>query len=275
MNKQQALINMIHNKYEQIIAIEQRFSVLGVDGDYRCRIEHYHDAIRCLNHDNGLERNSRLAAEKLADDVEMLRQITTRPFIVGRGEQHLSVGNELTLGEDAGRELRPDANVKRNLTAIYRDYTVFFIALMIEKAEDNINARNEENDVLVQDCYRLEQVLAALDAGKVDLQAVAKAANMMENDGLRQKIIAMLSQNAPSSAEIKNSISALQNVRRSLNDERKNLDAAGMRLASSQLMVYEGAKDVVKQLMQGGVNIVGKHTESAVQPPQTSKDRGI
>ncbi len=277
MNKMQALINMMNAKYEQITAIEQQFSIFGIDGDYRCRIEHYHDAVRALGdaHDDGLERHSRLAAEKLADDVEMLRQITARPTLAGRGEQHFSTNDALTIGADAGAELRPDSSVKRNLTSLYRDYTVFFVALMIDKAEDNINARNSENDVLVQDCYRLEQVLAQLGAGGADLSAVAKAANMMENDGLRKKIMSMLSQGAPSPQEIKDSISALQNVRRSLGDERKTLDNAGMRFASSQLMVYEGAKDVVKQLMQGGVNIAGKHTESAMQSAPTSKDRGI
>jgi hypothetical protein len=277
MDKQQVLINIIQNKYAEISEIERKFGIFGIDGDFRPRIEHYHDAIRAIDNDvaDGLHRNSRLSAERLAYDVEMLRQITARPTVAGRGEHHLSTQNEVALNQQLAENINPDAADKRKLTALYRDYTVFFIALLLEKIEDNITARTEENDILVQDCYRLEQALAGLNAGNIDINNVIKSAKMLENDGLRHKIMTMLAKGAPSKDEISSSIATLQNVRRSLAEEKKTLDAAGMRFATSHLMVYEGAKDTVKQLMQSGINIAGKHTESAMQHNQGSKERGF
>jgi hypothetical protein len=277
MDKQQFLINIIQNKYAEISEIERKFGIFGMEGDFRPRIEHYHDAIRAIGHDvgDGLERNSRLSAENLAHDVEMLRQITARPTVAGRGEQHLSTHNELTLASEVGIDNSPSSATKRQLTALYRDYTVFFIALMLEKIEDNINARTEENNVLVQDCYRLEQALAGLESGAIDINAVIKSAKMLENDGLRHKIMNMLAKGTPTKDEISSSIATLQNVRRNLATEQKTLNTAGMRFATSHLMVYEGAKDTVKQLMQSGVNIAGKHTESAMQHNQGNKERGF
>jgi hypothetical protein len=277
MEKAKLLINMLNNKYAELRDIEQKYNIFGLHGDFRPRIEHYHDAVRCYNNqsDQGLDRNSRLAAERLADDVEMLRQITARPLIVGRTQEHLSTSDALTIGELAGSELRPDAVIKRQLTSLYRDYTVFFVALMIDKTEDNIQARSEDNDIIVQDCYRLEQALAGLQNGSINISEVRAAANMLEHDGMRLKILNMLANATPDNNEISGAINTLQDVRRGLAEERKRIDAAGMRFASSQLMVYEGAKDTVKQLMQNGVNIAGKHTESAMQNNQTSRDRGL
>lgn len=268
---------MLNNKYFELRDIEQKYNIFGLQGDFRPRIDYYHDAVRAYNDasDDGLSKNSRLSAERLADDVEMLRQITARPLIVGRIQESLSTSDALTINQTQAGELRPDASTKRQLTNLYRDYTVFFVALMIDKAEDNIQSRNEENDIIVQDCYRLEQALAGLQNGTMNIESVISAANMLEHDGLRLKIINMLSKSTPNSSEINGAINTLQDVRRGLATERKTLDAAGMRFASSQLMVYEGAKDIVKNLMQNGINIAGKHTESAMQTNQNSRDRGI
>ena len=137
MDKQQVLINIIQNKYAEISEIERKFGIFGIDGDFRPRIEHYHDAIRAIDNDvaDGLNRNSRLSAERLAYDVEMLRQITARPTVAGRGEHHLSTQNEVALNQQLAENINPDAADKRKLTALYRDYTVFFIALLLEKIE--------------------------------------------------------------------------------------------------------------------------------------------
>jgi hypothetical protein len=277
MDKSKLLINMLNNKYAELLDIEQKYHIFGMQGDFRPRIDYYHDAVRAYNdaNDDGLSRNSRLAAERLADDVEMLRQITARPLIVGRIQESLSPSDALTVNQFSGYDMRPDATTKRQLTSLYRDYTVFFVALMIDKTEDNIESRTQENDIIVQDCYRLEQALAGLQNGTMSVESVRAAANMLEHDGMRIKIMNMLSKSTPNSQEINESITKLQDVRRSLAVERKTLDAAGMRFASSQLMIYEGAKDIVKNLMQNGINIAGKHTESAMQNNQTSRDRGI
>jgi hypothetical protein len=41
-------------------------------------------------------------------------------------------------------------------------------------------------------------------------------------------------------------------------NDQKQLDEQGMRFASSQLMVYEANKDVIRQLSDKGLNVAGK-----------------
>jgi hypothetical protein len=278
MNKQQALITLMQGKYAEIRDIETQYHIFGEMGDYRVRIEHYHDAVRALGSidDDGLSRHSRLSAEHLAHDVEMLRLITAKPLHMGRGGQHFSVSDAVGFVQPPTESARPDSSIKRRLSQCYKDYTVLFIAIMVEKLEDNIAARTEENNVLSQDCYRLEQMLANLAQGSIPLAAVMQTADMVEHDGLRHHLLQLLGRGEPTREDIIHATHILQQARTRINQEKKELDALGMRFVSSQLMVYEEAKDMVKSLAGQGINIVGKHTESALQhQPQTNKERGI
>jgi hypothetical protein len=270
---QQALLSLIHGKYAQIRDIETQYQIFGHEGDYRPRIEYYHDALRALGSgtDDGLTKHSRLSAEHLAYDIEMLRLISARPTTAGRGEQHYSVSDALVPTGMHGEEFRPDRQAKQDLGKHYKDYTVYFSAIMVDYMEDNIKARKEESDILIQDCHNLEGLLTQLANGIIDAATMVKAANQLEHDGLRRKILTMLSQGTPSKKDLMGAVGFVQNARHQIKEEMTALDQAGMRFASSQLMVYEQARDMVKSMASQGMNIAGKHTAQTVD---SSKGRG-
>lgn len=267
MDQLDALIHLLHSKYAEIRDIETRYHIFGHEGDYRPRIEYYHDAVRALGseHDDGLSKDSRLSVERLAYDIEMLRLITARPLTMGRGEQHFSVSQEVSVPGDGGDEWRPDRKTKQHLSKQYKDYSVYFAAIMAEKAENNVQVRSEEADILLEDCQMLDNLLAQLAAGELDVGAVLKQANMMEHDGLRRQVMAMLQQGAPDRQRTNAARQAVHGARGQLLNERQQLDKDGMRVASGQLGIYESSKDVVQELAANGLNIAGRFTEKAMQ----------
>ncbi len=276
MNEADALISLMQAKYAEIREIETEFQIMGRDGDYRPRIEYYHDAVRALGseHDDGLTRDSRLSVERLAYDAEMLRLITARPLHVGRGEQHFSTSDAVVMDGIEGSEHRPNRKTKQDLSKAYKDYTVYFVALLADKADMNSEARLEDMDMLVEDCHILENLLMQLANGTADIADVISAANRVEHDGLRRHILAFLNKGRPNKGEINEATATVQNAREHFKNEQQAIDAAGMRFAGSQLAVYEESKDVVKQLAGQGLNVAGKFTATAMQQGQ-GQGRGM
>jgi hypothetical protein len=276
MNEANALLSLMQSKYAEIREIETFYQIMGRDGDYRARIEYYHDAVRALgsDYDDGLSRDSRLSVERLAYDAEMLRLITARPLHAGRGEQHFSTSDAVSMSGMAGTEHRPDPATKQALAKAYKDYTVYFVALLAEKADMNSTARLDEMDLLVEDCHILEKLLLQLANGTADIADVIRAASMIEHEGLRRHILTFLNKGRPNKGEINSASATVQNARLQFDAEHKAIDAAGLRFAGSQLAVYEESKDVVKALAGQGLNIAGKFTANAMQH-QTDKGRGI
>jgi hypothetical protein len=260
MDMLQGFITLLHQTHSEIRDIEARFQIYGHEGDYRPRIEYYHDAVRAYasDFDDGLTKDSRLAIERLAYDVEMLRLIADRPLSVGRGEQHFSTEDALVVQGEMGDGLTPDRRTKGRLSELYRNYGIYFIALMAEKADANIKARKEDNTILIQDCNQLEQLLNQLAANAIDLASVIKIAGQMEHDGLRRKILALLNRGKPNRDELNSAANSVKDARLYFQHDQKQLDDNGMRFASSQLMVYEANKEMIRQLSERGLNVAGK-----------------
>ena len=266
MDALQGFLTLLHRTHGEISAIEARYQIFGHEGDFRPRIEYYHDAVRALGSetDDGLGKESRLAIERLAYDVEMLRLISERPLVAGRGEQHFSVSDALVTEADSGDGLRPDRRTKGRLGELYRDYTVYFIALMAEKADNNVQSRKEENAVLIADCKQLEALLNQLAEGGIDLASVVRAAGMIEHDGLRRKVLALLNRGKPNRDELTSAGATLKDARAHFEGEQKGLDAQAMRFSTSQLMVYESSKEVIRSLNDQGLNAAGKFMKQSL-----------
>lgn len=262
MSDRHALLPLIIAKYEQINMLERQHQIFGHEGDFRPRIDYYHDAVRALGNDylNGLSKDSRLSAERLAYDIEMLRLISSRPLVAGRGDHHFSVSDALTVYHQHHAEQRPDRQVKQQLGDCYKDYTVYFAAIMVDFMEDNIRARKEESNVMLEDCHHLEQMLKQFAQGTIDVQQVMRGAQALEHDGLRRKLVQMLAKGAPSKSEVQGAIGTVQQTREYIRNDVTEMNKAGMRFATSQLMVYEQSRDMVKRMAAQGLNIVGKHT---------------
>jgi hypothetical protein len=266
MANKQSLLPLMHGKYVQIRELEIQYHIFGHEGDYRPRIEYFHDAVRALggDEDDGQTKHSRLAAERLAYDIEMLRYISARPATAGRGDHHFSTGDALVAEGMQGRESRMDRQIKQELGQHYKDYTVYFAAVMVDFMEDNILSRKEESDLLIQDCYNLESLLTDLAKGSIDVTMMMKAASQLEHDGLRHKIQSMLAQGVPDKQQLTNAVAFVQSARNQIKAEMVEMDKAGMRFVSSQLMVYEQSRDMVKKMAAQGMNIAGKHTAQTI-----------
>src|SRR6202012_5632366 len=81
-SEQAAIIELMHGKYGQLLAIESEWGIRLHEGDWRPRIEHFHDAVRALTSgsDDMYAKNSRLSVENLAYDLGQLRHIQEKPI---------------------------------------------------------------------------------------------------------------------------------------------------------------------------------------------------
>lgn len=270
----QALVGIMDGLYQQIREIESVWSIMGAEGDFRPRIEYYHDAIRTLmsGDDNPSSKFDRLAPERLAYDVAMLRQIIAKPASAGRGNQHFSAGDALVPYDGVSHSIDdgPDRKKRQELAGFYKDYTVLFVALLAQKVDDNTQIRNEENTSILHDCASLKQALEQLAQGSAMTQDVLQVIAELDHDALRSEMKKMVSSGKLSKEDIAHIISKLTQMRDKVLQERQVLEKASFNYSAGQLAVFEDAKDTVKRYAANGLNIVGKFVESAMQRSQGS-----
>lgn len=272
--KDRALLGLMDRQYQEIRAIETDWQIMGLDGDFRPRIEHYHDAVRALS--SGAElysKDSRLSVERLAYDVSMLRHIQAKPFTYGRSDQHFSPHGELQVNTGGKADSGPDRETRQQLAQLYKDYTVLFVAVFAEKADMNASNRTDEINSLVEDCHTLQDLMQKLARGEVSVAEVMAAAQHIENDQLRRNMLHLLSQKKPREQDISSGLTSLKNAMSAMDKEIKAIDQAGMNFATAQLAVYEDAKDTVKRLVSSGLNVAGKFVENAMAQ-SSGKGRG-
>lgn len=268
----QALVSIMDGQYQQIRAIESLWGIMGMEGDFRPRIEYYHDAIRVLmsGEDDPTSKFDRLAPERLAYDVAMLRQIIAKPATAGRGKQHYSAGAAIVpLGQGgASFEDGPDRKQRQELSHFYKDYTVLFVALLAPKVDDNTQIRSEESENVLSDCAALKQALEQLATGAKSMQDMVEVVQDLEHDALRKAMKTLLARGQLSKEEIAKAVNKLSETRDKVVQEKKTLDQASLNFSTGQLAVYEDAKDTVKRLANQGLNIVGKFVENAMSRGQ-------
>jgi len=267
----QALISLMDTHYQQIRDMEVTHDIFGAEGDFRPRIEYYHDAVRALSSGEGdpYSKYDRLAPERIAYDVSILRQIQSKPLHAGRGTQHYSTSSELgAMGRDNAAPKRPPREIRADLSKLYKDYTVMFVAILAEKMDDNVQIRSEEADMLSTECNDMASMIAGVENGSVSVDEVLKAADMLEHDDLRNLLTAILSKGKPATREMKALIAKLKEMQGVMTEERDTIDKASMSFATSQLAVYEEARDTVKRFAAQGLNIAGKFVENAVSQSQ-------
>lgn len=265
-----ALLSLMDRQYREIREMEAAHSIMGGEGDFRPRIEHYQDAVRALTSgtDDGLGKESRLSVERLAYDLTLLRHITAKPLTAGRGRGHFSPHSEVALSDrEAGGEGMP-RETKQRLAQLYKDYTVLFAAIFAEKADRNANARTEEANATIADCHELQELLSGLAKGEVKLAEVAAMAQHLENSELRKAINALLQQKNLQKAILQQAAERLKSGAKSLDQEIREINKAAMSYATGQLAVYEASKDTVKRLAASGLNIAGKFVENAMAQAQ-------
>lgn len=268
--EQTTLIQLLDRIYGQIRAIEVAYLIFGQEGDFRPRIEYYHDAVRALGspEDDGLGKHSRLSAERLAYDVAMLRHIQAKPMTAGRGQQNYSTSTALAKVDHAAVASEPTREERSELKQRYKDYTVMFVALLAEKADRNAQTRTEDANVVVTDCAMLKNMLTKLQRGEIGQAEVLAAVEHLEHDELRKALRTLLTMGRLKGSDLATAATKLQDAGKAADEEIKKIDQAMMSFATAQLAVYEDAKETLKSLASQGLNIAGKFVENAMRQAQ-------
>ena len=275
---QSAIIELMHAKYQGLLAIEAEWGIRLHEGDMRPRIEHFHDAVRALTSGSAslYEKDSRLSVENLAYDLSQLRAVADRPLGHVNRINEKSVGTALVKQGEAGASgpRMPPQPVRHQLVADYRDYTVFFAALFAPVADRNFQSRTGEIDGAVSDIGLIEQVVKQLIAGKLTNAQASEQLMHVERDDLRERLQAMLARKTMSAREKQEVLALVGQIERGMASEKKKLEQAHLSYATGQLAVYEDAKETIKRLSMAGLNLAGKFVEQAVQAAAQGRGQG-
>lgn len=272
--EQEAILNLMHGKYERILVLEAEWGVRFSEEDMRPRIEHFHDAVRSFTSGADMYgKHTRLSVEHLAYDLAMLRQIQERPLGNINRATEKSLGSaliKLTAGK-APPKLPPQA-VRQDLAQHYRDYTVFYAAMFAPVADLNFKSRQDQGEQQIADVGLVEHILEQLANGQMDIDTAQAELNHVEMDDLRERIQALLASKKLTAKEKQEALAMLGKVEKGLKDEQKRVDDAHTSYVTGQLAVYEEAKDMVKKLAGAGLNLAGKFLQNAMA--QAGQGRG-
>src|SRR5690606_15911414 len=80
--EQDSLIQLLTRIYLDIVAVETEFKLMTGEGDFRPRIEYFHDAVRAFSSQDPahMQPGGRLSVELLAYDVSCLRFLASMPL---------------------------------------------------------------------------------------------------------------------------------------------------------------------------------------------------
>jgi hypothetical protein len=273
--EQEAILNLMHGKYERILVLEAEWGIRFSEEDMRPRIEHFHDAIRAYTSGADMYgKHTRLSVEHLAYDLSMLRYIQDRPVGTVNRASEKSLGNALmkfVQGAPPPPKLPPQG-VRSELVQHYRDYTVFFAALFAPVADRNFKSRQEQGDQQITDVGLVEDILEKLANGAMDVETAQNELNHVEQDDLRERIQALLASKKLTAKEKQEALAMIGAIEKGLKDEQKRVDEAHTSYVTGQLAVYEEAKDMVKKLASAGLNLAGKFLQNSMQ--QAGQGRG-
>jgi hypothetical protein len=276
-NEQAAIIELMHGKYSQLLALESEWGIRLHEGDWRPRVEHFHDAVRALTSGEAdiYAKNSRLSVEQLAYDLGQLRQIQNKPIGLINKVTEKSASSALVKQNEAGASVpkMPPQAVRGQLVSLYRDYMVFFAALFAQVANINYQSRMETMDNSVEDLARIEQVMGQLVAGKISAAEAMAELMHVERDDLRERIQAMLARKQLTAREKQEALALIGQIEKGMAEEQKKLEQSHLHYATAQLAVYEESKETIKRLQQQGLNLAGKFVENAMQQ-SAGKGRG-
>jgi hypothetical protein len=262
---EQALITILNGLYEEIHAIERKFAIRMDEGDFRPRIEYFHDAIRALT--SGQTGVKRLSIEFLSYDIAMLRHIQANPLRHTKGAKaDLSPGTGLIAANAPHHDpAKTPLSVKSQLADMYKSYSVLFAALLSGQADNDYQARIAECNEEVENIAALERdAKKTAQKNDVEIDIEALIHQHVDDPDMARKVFA--------AAGAKKKKMQASEAARTLSEMIKNVDRqinaveqAHFTFATNQLAVYEMARDVVKKMAVGGLNIAGDFVENAVR----------
>ena len=279
---QESIVALLTRIYMDIAEIEQEFNLIVGEGDFRPRIEYFHDAIRAFSAQEAASREAggRLAVELLAYDLSCLRYVQSVPLGTFKPQGGaFSPSTDMLRAGGVGQELaslprRPDRATRERLVELYKNYAVMFAALLKPFADADYQDRVDELNQDVQEINAIIAEIEKLSQGKGSVNTAAAIANQVENADLHRLLIAFLQEKrfkSPSDTEKLNG--ALKQENKKKDKQIKIIEDAHMNYALGQLGVYEESKDLLKKMAGQGVNLVGKFVEASIAETRRSMGR--
>lgn len=278
--KRDALTQIMNATYHDIRAVEMEFGLHVGDGDYRPRIEYFHDAVRVLSHqpEQMYLPRTRLSVEHLAYDLSCLRYIQERPLAK---LNHDAPDPKMRAAPAGTKQLAPPPGsiaepvrkpkavpptIRATLAEQYRTYTVMYTALFAESADVNFHTRLTENDTGVEDLAQIQQMLAMLEQDAIAPERVEEAIQHIENAQLREELMALLHNRSMKKRQKMEMLQQrLQQQMQGLDMDSKAMDKAHMRFLTGQMVVFHDAKDIVRKLASQGLGLAGQFLANAME----------
>jgi hypothetical protein len=270
-HEQESLVNILLRYWGEISALEEEWKLPVGNGDRRPRIEFFHDAIRAYTTPHKTAADSaRLSVERLAYDVRCLRYIATQPLAsITHDKGALSAANAL-IPLDAA--LVPAAkkigrDVKGALRELYEKYGVLFSALLRATAEHDYQDRA---DAMNEQVEHLHQIIEALARG-ASTQELTTLAQHLDDGKQKRDLLALLPQIKGKNAS--GLIAKLKGETQRKDKAIKTMDASYHDYSTSQLAIYESAKDMLKSMAGQGMNLVGQFVEASLRGTDQTRSR--
>lgn len=272
-----ALLQLLHKYYERIAEIESAHNLQVGGGDFRPRIEQFHDAIRAYTsgRTDPYASGNRLSVEYIAYDISCLREIQADPLARAGRARPLSpgVGVAVRPPGKAGRPVNPDAAVRAELMELYRNYAVFFAALLAEQADMNHRARIEDKDLQVEELAHLERMLKEQGRGARNPRAMI--AEAIHDPDLQEKLLEELDKKGRRKLQSQEVLDILKASEKAIDKEIRDIETAHFLYVTSQLALYEQSKQLVQKLAREGLNLAGSFLEGAMAEAKGRGGRGV
>ncbi|MDX1974620.1 MAG: hypothetical protein SFT92_02975 [Rickettsiales bacterium] len=276
---QESIVALLTRIYTDLREIETEFSLTVGGGDFRPRIEFFHDAIRAFSdqHPGNSDSNERLTIEKLAIDVKYLRELQAKPLMHLAPEHRTMAasGEVMAVTPDslAPKPQRPDRVTRERLAELYQHYGVLFAALLKPTADLDFIERTDNLNQDVVDVNAVQEILEKFAQGKGDLTELVTACNHIEDKELHQLLSMFIQQQKYKSKDAITKLVAFLKIHiKQYDKDIKSIDNAHMHYAMSQLALYEESRDMLKKMAGQGLNLVGKFVENAMK--ETKREMG-
>jgi hypothetical protein len=277
---QQSIVSLLTRFCHEIAPVENTHGLKVGGGDFRPRIEYFHDAVRAFSSGDASARNDggRLSVEALAYDVVTLRQLQSKPLTQIHPHAHgLSPQTDLMQvapGSIAPTSAKPDRAVREQLGELYQNYAVLFSALLRPIAEQDYQERTDELNEEVEEVDQLIAELQKLRGGKGRVDTLANLAAHLASDELRILVTTFIQKGTYKRKEDIDKLIAYLKVRVDQDDKDvKTLDDSHKNYVMSQLALYEASRDMLKKMASSGMNLVGNFVQNALRDNQQGRGR--
>ncbi|MDX2113908.1 MAG: hypothetical protein SFW63_09300 [Alphaproteobacteria bacterium] len=271
--EQEQLTSLMTRLCEEIRTIESEYGLVVGEGDFRPRIDYFHDAVQALfsGEAKHLEDGGRLGVEFLAYDVQCLRYLITMPLSPFKAKGGMDSAHSELVALDhqlVAQPRRPDRKTKERLIELYEHYSVLFAALLKPQADADTHERTGDLDA---DVRELSAIIQQCEKGNSN--AVANLANHLEDEQLRAELIAFIQNGGMKKPEmVKKLIAALKAKSKAKDKARAALEKAYMDYSLTQLALFENSRDMLKKMATQGMNLVGSFVETSIS--QTRREMG-